>query len=59
MIAVIWIAGMYLIAFSPWLHIPLYVGPLLVYGVLASVLFLPLPILRHRSRIWLMKTLVN
>jgi hypothetical protein len=57
MISVIWITGLYLIAFAPWLHIPVYVGPLVMYGVLFSLLFLPLPVLRPRSRIWLLKRL--
>ena len=59
MISVIWITGLYLIAFAPWLHIPVYVGPLVMYGVLFSLLFLPLPVLRPRSRIWLLKRLVS
>ena len=59
MISVIWITGLYLIAFAPWLHIPVYVGPLVMYSVLLSLLFLPLPVVRPRSRIWLLKRLVS
>lgn len=58
-VSVIWMIGIYLIAFAPWLHIPVYVGPLVMYGLLLSVLCLPLPVLHYRSRLWLLKTLVS
>ena len=56
MVSVIWMIGIYLIAFAPWLHIPVYVGPLVMYGLLLCVLCLPLPVLHYRSRLWLLKT---
>lgn len=59
MVSVIWMIGIYLIAFAPWLHIPVYVGPLVMYGLLLCVLCLPLPVLHYRSRLWLLKTLVS
>ena len=58
-VSVIWIACFLLIAFAPWLHIPVYLGPLVMYVVLVVALCLPLPILQYRSRLWLLKKLVS
>ena len=59
MVSVIWMSGLYLTAFAPWLHIPVYVGPLVMYATMLTAVFLPLPILYHRSRLWFLSKMVS
>ena len=56
---VICFIGLYLYVFSYWLGIPGWVGPLVVFGLIAAIFIVPLPILYMRSRIWLGKEMVG
>lgn len=58
-VSLTWIVGLYLVALAPWLDIPVYVGPLVMYGIFISLLLLVLPIVSPRSGFWLLKKLVS
>ena len=56
---VIWCIGLLLFIFSLWLDIPEYVGPLVGLGLTLALFLLPLPIIYHSSRLWLIKELAR
>ena len=51
--------GVFLTLFSYMLHYPAWVGPLVMMGLMGILFALPLPILYHRSRLWLAKICVS
>ena len=54
---VIWCSGLLLFIFSHWLGIPEYIGPIVGLALTLICFLLPLPVLYHSSRLWLIKEL--
>ena len=58
MIGVMFVIGTTLSVFSHFVHYPEWVGPLVMVGLILIFFLLPLPVLKHKSRLWLIKEMV-
>ena len=59
MLGVLLVLGVVLSTFAFFLHYPEWVGPLVMLGLILILFLLPLPLLKHKSRIWLGKEIVR